>query len=329
VLRQGLRLLSGGRAEVRPARHDWRAAIRSREGAYAETTLSAAARDFAAFERWCGANGRVALPASPRTVAEFVEAAGRTCAILTVRRRLHVIRRLHQWLNLPDPTEEEAVRLAWRRTLRRAAKPPRQALGLTAQLREQLLAACPESLLGLRDRAMIAVGYDTLCRRAELVALRIEDLQPLANGTAKILVRSAKNDPAREGRFAYLSADACRRLAAWREAAGLNDGPLFRTVRGAAIGATAMNPRIVNRTLQAAAVRAGCPDEVVRRLSGHSMRVGAAQDLAIAGRSVLQIMRAGRWHSLQGMMGYVRKADVNVWSAIGRSGPAVDSLDEP
>ena len=49
------------------------------------------------------------------------------------------------------------------------------------------------------------------------------------------------------------------------------------------------------------------------RSSGHSMRVGAAQDLMAAGRSLLQIMSAGGWTSVNVVGRYVRDADVNVW----------------
>jgi len=88
-----------------------------------------------------------------------------------------------------------------RRALRAKRARPHQALGLTNDLRDQLIAACPNTLAGKRDRAMIALGYDTLCRRAELVALLLEDLRPPANGSAQILIRRSKNDPYGEGRL--------------------------------------------------------------------------------------------------------------------------------
>lgn len=317
MLRGHLRAIAGGRAAPkRPPVADWRAALERVADAYAETTLAAHRRDLEAYERWCAEAGYACIPASAEQVAAFVQATLEHCAVRTIARRLHVIGRVHQWLELPDPTSDQLVKIAYRAAVKRRAKPPRQALGLSAELRNQLLAACPETLLGLRDRAMISVGYDTLCRRSELVRLRVEDLTPLADGSAKVLVAQSKNDPLSEGRFAYLSARGRDDLQAWLRAAGITAGAIFRAVHDGQIGAEAMNPRIVNRTIQAAAVRAGLAPEVVKQLSGHSLRVGAAQDLAIQGRSVLQIMRAGRWYSLNGMMGYVRKADVNVWGAV-------------
>jgi integrase len=82
---------------------------------------------------------------------------------------------------------------------------PRQALGLTKDIRERLLSACPRTRAGPRDRAMIALGYDTLCQRSEFVGLRVEDIAPSQDGAAQILVRRSKNDRFGTGRLAYVS----------------------------------------------------------------------------------------------------------------------------
>ena len=99
-----------------------------------------------------------------------------------------------------------------------------------------MIAACPNSLLGLRNRALIAVGYDTLCRRSELVSLRIEGLAPLANGAMSVLVRRAKNDPFGDGRYGYLTPATVEVLKAWLDAALINKDWLFRKVVGVRIG---------------------------------------------------------------------------------------------
>ena len=98
---------------------------------------------------------------------------------------------------------------------------PKQARGLTAAQRDQRLAARPDTLLGLCDRAMIAVGYDTLCRSSELVNFAVGDLVGLPNGGGKILVRRDKNDPFGDGRWAFLSAKAVSHLDRWLEASGV------------------------------------------------------------------------------------------------------------
>jgi integrase/recombinase XerD len=304
---------SSSEADAAPTR-DWRAALSRLQGAYAAKTLHGYEGDFGVFEHWCRSTGLDALPATAETMSRFVEVQSGHVAPRTVTRRLTAIRRVHRLFGLNDASRDEGVALAIRRGLRLHGRRPRQALGLSATLRDRLIEACPATLKGARDRALIAVGYDTLCRRGELTALRIEDLVPLSGGGAKILVRRAKNDPYGEGEPAYISDKGLRHLEAWLDMARLSSGPMFRPIFKTTVGKPGLHPCTVNRVLQAAASEAGCDALVVAQLTAHSMRVGPAQDLAIAGYSALQIMRAGRWRNLDAVSTYIRAADVNIWT---------------
>ena len=59
------------------------------------------------------------------------------------------------------------------------------------------------------------------------------------------------------------------------------------------------------------AVRGMRPRE--HEVSGHSLRVGAAQDLLIAGHTLPAIMRAGGWNSARVVSHYLRLAEHNIW----------------
>ena len=294
---------------------DWRAAIQRLDGAYSEHTLRSYRSDFTIFDRWCLGNHRVPLPATPQVVADFIAADAVKSASSTLKRRLSAIRKVHRLFRMPCPVDDEEVAIALRRAMRSKRRRPRQALGLTSTLRDQLIAACPDTLIGLRDRAMIAIGYDTLCRRSELVCLQLEDVTRLPDGGAKILVRRAKNDQFGDGRWGYLSAVAVAHLDNWMKAAGVYEGLVFRAVIQGHVQAKGLLSVAISRRLKAAAQRAGVPAPTTAALSGHSMRVGAAQDLMIAGKSLLQIMSAGGWTSVNVVGRYVRDADLNVWAA--------------
>ena len=207
-------------------------------------------------------------------------------------------------------TDEEVI-IAMRRALRSKHARPQQALGLTSPLRDQLIAACPATLTGMRDRALIALGYDTLCRRSELVGLRIEDIAPAGENSAQILVRRSKSDPYGSGRLAYISAPTLAMVRTWLNAAGVKRGYIFRAVSGECIGTAALHPFTVNRILKKAARAADVPEESVEHLSGHSMRVGAAQDMIASGLDVLPIMQAGGWKTMNVVARYVEKADLS------------------
>lgn len=293
---------------------NWRAALDRLEGAYAHNTLRSYRSDFEIFETWCQANGHQALPASPETLVAFIAHDAGNHASATLTRRLCGIRKVHRLVRQPSAVADEEVGLALRRALRAKRRRPHQALGLTASIRDDLIAACGDDLIGLRDRAMLALGYDTLCRRSELVSLLAEDLVVLPDGTARVLVRRSKSDPFGDGRWGQISVGGWRHVRAWVEAADITEGPILRSVLGGVVRPGFLQPTAVNRRLKLAASRAGRSEAELRDLSGHSMRVGAAQDLMAAGRTLLQIMTAGGWASADMVGRYVREAEQNVWN---------------
>ena len=178
-------------------KEDWRVALAQLEGAYADSTLRAYRADMEVFEDWCGKARCRALPAEPQTVAAFIAHETKRASAATLKRRLAGIREVHRLLRMENPVTDEEVVISMRRALRAKRARPQQALGLTSDLRDRLIAACPNTLAGKRDSALIALGYDTLCRRSELVALCVEDLTELLGGSAQILNKALEERPLR------------------------------------------------------------------------------------------------------------------------------------
>jgi integrase len=299
---------------------DWRQGLDRLRGAYADVSLLECAKAFRLFEAWCRGHGRCALPASAETMAMAVEHFFTRYAPTTVRLRLAYIRWVHRALELPDPTRDEGVRLAFRRGERLRRRTPRrassrQATPINAALCDRLAAACPDTLLGLRDRALLRLGYDTLCRSGELVALRVEDLSLLPSGGARIHVRRSKTDPFGKGDYVYLSEAGLGDVRAWLDAAEVCDGLILRSIWFEAyVGEKGFQAHNVQNRLQLMGRRAGLTDSELKGIGGHSMRVGAAQDLAVEGQPIAQIMRAGRWRSFESVSLYIKHAPVNVWA---------------
>lgn len=286
------------------------------EGAYSTNTIRCYRADFTIFEAWCRQERRAALPATPETVADFVLAQSKSAAPATVSRRRAAIAKVHRLLKFDSPVGTEEVNLATRTVFRQKGRRQDQALGLTSSLKQKLIRACPADLRGLRDRALIAVGYDTLCRRAELVQLQIDDLTTKRDGSGTILVRKSKADQFGDGRLAYLSAEALMHLHRWLGAANLDSGPIFRGIRGTQLMPDALHPYSVARVLKDLARDASLDKALIAKLSGHSMRVGAAQDMAAAGIDLGAIMHAGGWKSPDMVMRYIEHMEV------GKSGMA-------
>src|SRR6056297_4053407 len=148
---------------------DWRSEFRRLEGAYAPSTMKSYVTDVEIFVRWCEENDAAPFPAEVDTVCRFLEAQAPELAPSTVRRRLYAIRKLHRLLRLPDPTHDEDINISLRRVRRSKAIRPKQAKGLTRDYLDRFLATQPDSPRGLRNRAMLSLGYELLSRRSELV----------------------------------------------------------------------------------------------------------------------------------------------------------------
>ena len=260
-------------------------------------TARALRADLGRFAAWCAERGLRALPADAATVAAYVEAMEGDRAPATVRRYVSSIAAAHRAAGERSPSEHAEVQRALRRMRRRWGSRQRQVKGITLELREQLIEAGGNRLIDIRNRAILAVAYDAMLRRSEVVALEIVDVTMDRGGSASLLVRRAKTDPEGRGAVLYLHPDSVRLLKDWVEASGIGDGPLFRSVRkGGAVGGR-LDASQVPRIYRAMAERAGVPARIVRRISGHSPRVGAAQDMLASGIGTAAIMQAGRWKS--------------------------------
>ena len=284
------------------------------EGAYADATIRSYRSDCSAFAAWCRRKRVRALPATPETIARYIEASAGMVRPTTLKRRLAAIAKLHRLTGNSSPTEDEIVALAMRRAKRAQPSRPRQALGVNADRRDRLLAACGDDLAGLRDKLLVAVGFDSLCRRSELVALRVEDFTRGPDGSYRVLVRRAKNDQDGQGRIARLSPKTSQLVDEWRVRAGIKKGPLLRPVYKTATKSRYLHPSIVGATLKRLCRAAGYPPDEAAAVSGHSLRVGAAQSLTIMGYGLLPIMSAGGWRSTSVVARYVENVEFNVWS---------------
>ena len=189
----------------RPTTHDWRAEFNRLEGAYAPQTLRAYHSDLRVYEKWCEVSGEAMFPACAAQVCAFLEDQARSVTASTVQRRLYAIRKAHRLLRLPDPTHDEEINLTMRRVRRQKHTRPTQAKGLTSDYLVRFLESEPDTPTGLRNRAMLSLGYDLLTRRSELVALRDDDVAPCPDGTYRFLIRPSKSDPFGAGRVAFCS----------------------------------------------------------------------------------------------------------------------------
>ena len=138
---------------------------------------------------------------------------------------------------------------------------------------------------GQVDIALLSVLRDGLLRRSEAAALRWGDVEIQGRGSARLHVRRSKTDPEAEGAALYIGSDAASALVAI-----MSEGFAVVDPSTPVFGLSASQ---IGRRVNAAAKAAGLGDG----FTGHSGRVGMAQDLAAAGVELPALMTAGRWKS--------------------------------
>jgi site-specific recombinase XerC len=279
---------------------------------------------------WCRQRDLPALPAAGADVAAFLagERAGEKMSPATLTLRRAAIRYLHRAAGCPVPTDDVCVSDTLAGIRRDAAKQgqlPRKKVAATAAIMRRLLVPIPTDLRGLRDRALLLVGFAGALRRSELAAIHIEHLEKTDRGIRLTLPHSkGAQDSAVTVPLPYGDTELCpvHALEAWLAAAGLTAGPVFRRIwlpprpqQGAPpgapplsrIGATAITAQTVAQVVQARAVAAGFG---LRDLGGHSLKRGALTTGMDRSVHPAKLKRLGRHKSFDVLGEYLEFGDL-------------------
>lgn len=267
---------------------------RQARDAFADETVRALRNDIRLFSGWCADYGAEPMPAAPNTVAAFVDAMGEIRAPASVRRYVASVASIHRAAGVADPTKAEVVRLALKRMARARGTRQRQAAPIGELEVERILATAGSRLADLRDVALLLVTRDLLARRGEACTILHDHVTLAEDGSATVLIARSKTDQESQGEVRWLAPRTTAALRRWLEAAAIEAGPIFRAVnKGGAIGGP-LTPGEVPRIFKRLAARAGLDSAGI---SGHSCRVGMAQDLVAFGAELPELMVAGRWRS--------------------------------
>ena len=277
-------------------------------------TLEAYRKAQTAWEAWCTAKGRSALPATPQTVSMYLVARNRLhLKPATLELDLVAISLAHKAAGFPSPREDYLVRAAFAGIRRRRGTKQTQKAPLLRDDLKKICAALPDSLRGKRDKALLLVGWASACRREELVALTRADVVFAPRGLIVQLVRS-KTDQEGAGQkkaiFKARNPDLCpvQALSDWLSASQIKRGPLFRELnRHGQVGEAALSGQSVALIIKRAVKDAGLSPE---NYSGHSLRAGLATQAALDGKSERAIMRQTGHKSPAMTRRYIRDAEL-------------------
>ena len=283
------------------------ATIKKIDGAYAPNTIRAYKSNFEAFIKWCDEINEKAYPAKYETIVRFIKTiSDARLKSSSIKITVASISAIHRFNSKEDPTQHADVKIEMRRMYRKLGRFAKQAYGINKPLLEKMIQATDSSLRGVRDRAILLVAYDTLCRRSELVNLSIEDMTFSENSYEKIIqltLRKSKTDPEGCGCPLYLSKEAQIATYEWIKKANIKSGKLFRAIYGQNKIKEDLNLGQINRIYKKYAKLINVDYKLI---SGHSLRVGGAQDLLRSGASLAIIMHRGRWAKADTAISYTR-----------------------
>jgi site-specific recombinase XerD len=279
----------------------------------AENTLRGYKSDWHDFCSWCESHSLHPLPASPQAVAAYIAESAERLKVGSIQRRINAISEAHKAVGKESPTHSAIVRNTLKGIRRsKGTAPTQKAPTLTEDIRA-MVNLTDESLIGLRDRALILLGFSGAFRRSELAALNCEDCEFSKDGLT-ITLRRSKTDQEGVGRKIGIpygsNPETCpvRVMQAWLEQSGISAGPVLVVIsRHGNLKQRRLSGGDVARIVKKLAERTGLD---AAKYSGHSLRAGHATSAAIAGASERSIMNQTGHQSVQMVRRYIREASL-------------------
>jgi integrase len=298
-------------------------AQRVARGSIPENTKRAYGADWKDFQRFCGRRRLSSVPARPETVCAYLAAKNRSLKKATLRRRLTVIGIVHRMRGVSNPLEDSRVRQTWRGILRSKLDAEDRKAPLLLKELKAIVEGLPQNLSGLRDKALLLVGFAGAFRRSELVGLNVSNVELTDDGLVVHIPRS-KTDQQGVGRKIGIpygeNPGTCpvNALVSWLDAAEISEGALFRKVNrhGELEGKRLCGSSvalIVKRALTAIGKKA-------HRFSAHSLRAGLATQAAMSGASERSIQNQTGHKSLKTLRTYIRDGSLFRENAAKKAG---------
>lgn len=285
------------------------------EAASSANTRRAYASDWKHFTAWCRRQNLSPLPPDPEVVGLYITACasgsaigtatrgGKPNSVSTIERRLAAIGWNCTQRGMMLDRKDRAIATVMAGIRNKHAAPPRQKEAL---LPEDLIAMIETldrgTLRGMRDRAMLLIGFAGGLRRSEVTGLDLgRDQTEDGRGWIEILdkgllITLRGKTGWREVEVGRGSSDATCPVVAtetWTKFAKLAKGPLFRRVtgKGKDVGADRLNDQEVARLVKKAALAAGVRGDLSESqrehlFAGHSLRAGLASSAEVDERYV-------------------------------------------
>lgn len=234
---------------------------------------------------------------------------------------IYSINRLHQASCLPSPTRTEAFRMIHKRLLRQKIENKEQfdvqTSVLTENYLQQINSYCSgsQSILELRDCAILNLNFEAMLRGIEATKVEIKDLQLFPDGSANLSLLADKTNKTGIPRYLSLSRKCMSHINEYLKACDRNlndDGYLFAAINSNFTTRNNKTP-VSRKVIEGAFDRAftvytdAHKSGLIEKFTTHSTRIGAAIYLSEQGFTHLEILTNGRWKSLTMLSRYLEK----------------------
>lgn len=243
----------------------------------------------------------------------------------TLDRRIASWRSFHRMRNLPSPFDAPLIRQARSKARRAAGRPaaPKSANPITREILDEMCAAAGPGLRGIRDRAILLLGWASGGRRrSEIATLRREDVDLGdfdSDGIVWLRLRDTKTTRQEQTPKLVLKGRAARAVTAWIDAAEIRDGALFRKIGTTGRpGTRALSPAGIGQIVKRCLEQSGRGADFA---SAHGLRSGFLTQAALDGAPLQAAMRLSLHKSAAQAQAYYGDVEIT-------DNPATDLLDK-
>lgn len=274
--------------------------------ATSDNTRKAYQADIRHFYGWGGL-----LPTTVEVMTHYLHDYAEQLNPRTLERRLVALKQWHTSQGFPDPTCHPLVRKTLKGIKRLHGAPPKQATALSLETLQTLTDYLQKknSLIDLRNNALLQIGFLGAFRRSELVAIRWEQITWIPNEGIEILIPRSKTDKEGDGAICAIpygdqSLCAVSALEQWCTQSGCHTDYVFRQItKGGTIKEQAISAARVNVILKRLAYQCQLSEPLT--YSGHSLRRGFATTASQNQAPLSAIMQHGRWRHEKTVLNYI------------------------
>lgn len=284
-------------------------------------TIDAYESDWNDFCDWCRYNKQSAFPATATTIVNYINDLADNARISTIRRRISAISENYNaahagGVSYSNPCREWIVKEALVGLSRHKVGAQQGKTPIYwEEIQKMVNTMDLTTLSGLRDRAILLLGFMGAFRRSEISGLDVENLSFFPQGMV-VTIAHSKTDQSSEGQQVGIpytgDSDLCpiQAVRAWMSAVGIKDGPLFRSLTRSGTASTRrLSDKSINLIIKKYVRAIGLDPDLY---GAHSLRHGFATSAALKGVEERIIMKQTRHRSVEMVRHYINEADLFV-----------------